>query len=92
MPETVKRYVTTSALTHGIEILEIRVDSDGCASRWAEYSYEFYPKTQHFGTRSEAIADAIKRRDKKIKSLKAQISRLESLTFDDTPEMETTDA
>jgi len=89
-PEIFMIWSSKYALTNGI--MESR------ATLWTSYDgVEYYnperdepldglqSKSSTFRNRADAVTDAIKRRDKKIASLKKQVAVLEKLTFAPPP-------
>lgn len=82
-------WLTKYALSDGILEVEGEVgdgSSEGYA--WAKLNANSYPSifkigTAAFSNKSDAIINAIERRDKKIASLKKQIAKLEKLKFEE---------
>ena len=81
-----KVWITKHALTQGVEIWNGKTTDYGMFERDATFYDRYRHKGEWWPSRAEAIADALKRRDRKIASLKKQLARLEALTFEDTPE------
>lgn len=79
-------YVTTHAITKGIE--EAEGSFSGSAFRYAglgtgNYSrFSFAPANHVFVNRGDAVVNAERMRDERVASLRRQIERLESLTFE----------
>lgn len=80
-----KIYVTKYALTQGIfeEPNAIGHDHNVFSVSHAGYCDSYYHKGEYALTKEEAIAQAEAMRLKKIKSLNAQLLRLNSLKFED---------
>jgi hypothetical protein len=79
-----KIFITKYALTSGIMEAEMEIMDDGkyCYGKPEGYAFAtgFHGNDFHL-TREEAIKDCHKRKDKKIESLKKQITKIEKLTF-----------
>lgn len=73
-------FVTKYALTAGIEHRRGRLVNDGTYFKYGAYGFVVWGRDA-FSTEAEAIADAEKRRDKRIANLRKQIVKLERLTF-----------
>lgn len=82
MTQTV--YITKYALTSGImeEEMELRHDEKACYGKPKEWAFAvgFYGNDFHL-TIEDAKQDAERRKDKKIKSLQLQISKISKLKF-----------
>lgn len=91
MAETVKRYVVCGVPDRPIRVMDV-VALDIPDWKWmaAKDGMYFFAEEVH-ERREDAIADAIGRRDRRIAELRREISRLVSMTFDDTPEIEGSD-
>ena len=82
-----KAWVTKYALTRGVQVWNGEAIEFGLFISENKNVYDRYRrKGDWWPSRAAAIADAIKRRDRKIASLKKQIACLETLIFEDTPE------
>lgn len=77
MVETTTIYVTKDAPTRGIQIVKATSSGDGYWTRVGFFEC-FSPSQAHL-TLPEAIADAEKRRAKKIASLEKQIATMKAL-------------
>jgi hypothetical protein len=77
-------YLTAYALSSGIETTAVRRSHEDGYVSLEDRSFSIY-KIGHdvFETFEEAVADANARRDKKIKSLEKQISKLRALKFEE---------
>lgn len=81
--KTVKKvWVTKYALTRGLYPLELEVDEEGYASGGYIGWNIFLGKSDWKESLEEAMADAEKRRTKKIACLKKQLAKLEAKSFD----------
>lgn len=78
-----KVFITKYALTKGIEEIEVSHSEryPHMVTDEAPGLFRSFFKGEWFHTREEAVADAEKRRLRKIESLKKQISNLESIKF-----------
>lgn len=74
-----KVFVTRYCLTLGIK--EIDVERSIGSPNIVKCGYSCYHKNEWFLTLEEAIKNACERRDRKLKSLKASIGKLENLHF-----------
>lgn len=82
--ERIKVYVTKYALSAGISAAEVTVDGGGYAHPTSrQYGWTCYNRKEWFRTYGEALADAEKRRAKKIASLRKQIAAVEKRVFKD---------
>lgn len=79
-----KVFVTKYALSSGIQQVEVRPRSGGEMYVYSadRFSQQFVMGKNAFETFPEAVARAEADRKRKIASLRAQISKLEELTFD----------
>jgi len=79
-------YLTKYALTSGIEIHMAKVDVDGDScnieknGKWA-FSQNFYGKEWHL-TEAEARKEFIAMKNRKTKSLKNQLAKIQEMTFE----------
>ncbi|MEE9597946.1 MAG: hypothetical protein V3V96_14330 [Acidiferrobacterales bacterium] len=83
-------YVTKWALTEGIkEVRGCRTDvptmTRVVSGKGACYDYHVHKPHWHV-TYNEAVAQACKMQTKKIASLRKQLARLKTLTFEDSPD------
>jgi hypothetical protein len=81
-----KVFITKYALTDGIQERDGVLDEDGkyfsVQSRQFGWSDALPKDKDAFDSKDKAIANANKRRDKKIVSLKKQIEKLQQLRFE----------
>lgn len=77
--KTETMWLSKYALSSGIREIAATVISDGFV-RDGRGSY-YFVGSECFPTREDAVADAEKRRAKRIASMKEQIAKLEALTF-----------
>jgi hypothetical protein len=79
-----KVFITKYALTTGIMECEMDVydDGKGCYGKPDGFAFKtgFYGNDFHL-TKEDAIKDCNKRKEKKIESLKKQMTKIEKLTF-----------
>ena len=76
-----KIYITKFALTKGIFTRDAKIDESNTAWICNSSMTELYFKKDYFLTFEEAKQDAIARQQKKIASLKKQLSKIESKEF-----------
>lgn len=74
-----KVFATKFALTRGIKEIDVELTSNVNMVRYDKWLY--LHKGEFFNTKKEAIADAERRRERKIKSLRAQIEKLSTIDF-----------
>ncbi len=77
-------FITKYALTSGIDEVVMDVKETPfrkhCYGKWNGFNKSFFNNDFHL-TKEEALADAEKKRIKKIESLKKQIIHLEEMSF-----------
>lgn len=81
MSDPIKVYVSKYALSDGIAEVEVWDNRDGWVVKRAQYSVMYKLGRDAHLTREDAVKDAMKRRDKRVASLKAQITKLEAASF-----------
>ena len=88
-----KAYITKYALTHGITVVDATLCDPNIYKRMISVSpARGYGLVRYYGdewheTPEAALADAEKRRQAKIKSLKKSLAKLEARTFEIQPKV-----
>jgi len=77
----VKAYITKYALTRGIYSEEGHISNKGYFYT-TDRLVRIFNENDYHGTMEDAIYNAMNKRNKKILSLKKQITKLKKLTFD----------